>query len=326
AVVTGQTAYLVVMAGSNLGQMYKLDKVQLIIGRGDKAGLRLVDDGISRDHARIVNENGEMMLEDLGSTNGTYCNGTRVTRHSLSEGDKILLGSTTILKFSYQDQLDEAFQRQMSESALRDGLTRAYNKRYFGERLESELNYALRHDGAPVSLIFLDIDNFKRINDVHGHQAGDHVLVQLGALAMSMLGEDDVFARYGGEEFAIIAGGMPVEAAEALAERLRATVEEHRFVFGDAPIPVTISIGVSYAPGLGIANTVDFVARADEALYEPKCIRFGAAPRRGAVRGKAHRPHPVRRREAAAAAHAARRDQAAVNVARLVSARRKPAR
>src|SRR4029079_19838313 len=99
AVVTGQTAYLVVMARSSLGHMTKLDKVQLVIGRGDKAGLRLVDDGISRDHARIVNEDGQMVLEDLGSTNGTYCNGTRVTRQALAEGDKILLGSTTILKF-----------------------------------------------------------------------------------------------------------------------------------------------------------------------------------------------------------------------------------
>ena len=125
-----------------------------------------------------------MVLEDLGSTNGTYCNGARVTRQALSEGDKILLGSTTILKFSYQDQLDEAFQRQMSESALRDGLTRAYNKRYFGERIESELQYALRHD-TPLSLIFLDIDHFKRINDVHGHQAGDTCWSQLATLAMS---------------------------------------------------------------------------------------------------------------------------------------------
>jgi two-component system cell cycle response regulator len=267
--VTGQNAYLVVMAGSNLGEMYKLDKARLVIGRGDKADLRLVDDGISRDHALIANENGQMVLEDMGSTNGTYCNGARVTRQVLSEGDKILLGSTTILKFSYHDQLEEAFQRQMSESALRDGLTRAYNKRYFGERIESEMQYSLRHD-APLSLIFLDIDHFKRINDVHGHQAGDHVLVQLAALAMSMLGEDELFARYGGEEFAVIARGTDATAAEALAERLRTTVEGHRFAFGDAPIPVTISVGISYAPGLGIATSVDFVARADEALYAAK--------------------------------------------------------
>jgi len=277
-----QNAYLVVMAGSNVGEMYKLDKEQLVIGRGDKADLRLLDDGISRDHARVVKDGAEMVLEDLGSTNGTYCNGARVTRQALSEGDKILLGSTTILKFTYQDQLDEAFQRQMSESALRDGLTRAYNKRYLTERIESELQFALRHD-TPVSLIFLDIDHFKRINDVHGHQAGDHVLVQLATLAMSILGEEEVFARYGGEEFAVISRGMEIAAAQALSERIRASVEAHPFVFGDATIPVTISIGVSRAPGPGIATSVDLVARADEALYAAKragrnrvCVAQGA--------------------------------------------------
>ena len=218
-----------------------------------------------------------MVLEDLGSTNGTYCNGERVPRQALSEGDKILLGSTTILKFSYQDQLDEAFQRQMSESALRDGLTRAYNKRYFTERIESELQYALRH-ATPLSLIFLDIDHFKRINDVHGHQAGDHVLVQLATLAMSMLGEDEIFARYGGEEFAVIARGMDVgggarrcpSACAPASRRIRSCSRRRA-------IPVTISIGVSRAPGLGIATTVDLVARADETLYAAK--RGGPQPR-----------------------------------------------
>jgi diguanylate cyclase (GGDEF)-like protein len=262
-------AYLVVMAGSNVGEMYKLDKAQLIIGRGDKAGLRLTDDGISRDHARIVREAGQLILEDMGSTNGTFCNGARVTRQALAEGDKILLGSATILKFSYHDKLDEAFQRQMSESALRDGLTRAYNKRYFGERVESEMQYSLRHN-APLSLIFLDIDHFKAVNDVHGHQAGDQVLTQLATLITSMLGEDEVFARYGGEEFAIIARGMDLARAKVLSERVRASVQAHPFAHEGTALPVTISVGISYAPGLGISTTVDLVARADEALYAAK--------------------------------------------------------
>jgi hypothetical protein len=152
--------------------MFKLDKDRMVLGRGEKADIRLLDDGLAREHAQLTKRGTEVVLEDLGSTNGTYCNGERVERRSLAEGDKILLGSTTILRFTYQDRLDEAFQRQMSESALRDGLTHAYNKRTFIERLEAEFQYALRHD-APVSLIFLDIDHFKRINDVHGHLAGD---------------------------------------------------------------------------------------------------------------------------------------------------------
>jgi two-component system, cell cycle response regulator len=263
------TATLVVLSGSNVGEMYRLEKDQMVIGRGDKVDLRLVDDGISREHARLVKDEGRVVLEDLGSTNGTYCNGQRVQRHPLVEGDKILIGSTTILKFSYQDKLDEMFQRQMSESALRDGLTRAYNKRYFSDRIESEFQYAVRHT-TPLSLIFLDIDHFKKINDAHGHQAGDLVLAQLATLVMSMLGEEETFARYGGEEFAVVARGVDLETATALSERLRAAVEAHPFKFQGTAIPVTISVGVAHAAASGMATSGDLVARADEAMYAAK--------------------------------------------------------
>ena len=262
-------ACLVVLSGSNVGEMYRLEKDQVVIGRGDKVDLRLVDDGISREHVRISKDEGRIVLEDLGSTNGTYCNGQRVERHPLTEGDKILIGSTTILKFSYQDRLDEMFQRQMSESALRDGLTRAFNKRYFNDRIDSEFQYAVRHS-APLSLIFLDIDHFKKINDQHGHQAGDHVLAQLSTLVMSMLGEEETFARYGGEEFAIVARGVELDAAAALSERLRAAVEAHPFTFETTTLAVTISVGVARAPGAGLTSSGDLVARADEAMYAAK--------------------------------------------------------
>jgi diguanylate cyclase (GGDEF)-like protein len=262
-------AYLLVLAGSSVGAMYRLEKDQVVVGRGDKVDIRLVDDGLSREHARLTKEGGQIVLEDLGSTNGTFCNGVKIERHALAEGDKILLGSTTILKFTYQDRLDEAFQRQMSESALRDGLTHAYNKRHFGERIDGELQYAQRHD-TPLSLIFLDIDHFKRINDVHGHPAGDQVLVQLASLISTMLGEDALFARYGGEEFAVIAPGTEVDAAEALAERLRATIAAHAFVYEGTRIPVTVSFGIARAPSPGMASVAEFVSRADEAMYTAK--------------------------------------------------------
>ena len=262
-------AYLVVLAGSNVGEMYKLETDRVVIGRSDRADIRFIDDGISREHVAILKSAGQFVIEDLGSTNGTYCNGERIQRHALAEGDKILLGSATILKFSYQDRLDEAFQRQMSESALRDGLTRAYNKRYFGERLESEIQYALRHT-APLALVFMDIDHFKRINDAHGHQAGDHVLMQLATLVLSALAEDQLLARYGGEEFAIVARGMDRDEALALSERLRAAVEAQPFVYDGVRIPVTVSVGVGSVPGLGVASAGDLVSRADEAMYRAK--------------------------------------------------------
>src|SRR5216683_3036317 len=129
----GNAAYLVVLAGSNVGEMYKVEE-RTVMGRGESAHIRLFDEGISREHAQVVQEPAADGAEE--------------------DKQKILLGSTTILKFSYQDKLDEMFQRQMSESALRDGLTKAFNKRYFTERLESEYLYAVRHD-APMTLLFL---------------------------------------------------------------------------------------------------------------------------------------------------------------------------
>jgi two-component system cell cycle response regulator len=265
-------AYLVVLAGSNVGEMYKVEE-RTVMGRGETVNIRLFDEGISREHAQVVQEavkdGTQNILEDLGSTNGTFCNGARVQRQVLADGDKILLGSTTILKFSYQDKLDEMFQRQMSESALRDGLTKAFNKRYFTERIESEYLYAVRHD-VPVSLLFLDIDHFKKINDVHGHPAGDYVLVELAKVAMGTLRNEDIFARYGGEEFAIISRGTEAAEAAEQAERLRLAVEGHAFTYDGKAISVTISVGVARAPRVGVGTPPEFVAVADETMYLAK--------------------------------------------------------
>ena len=121
-------AYLVVLAGVSAGEMFKITAEKTLIGRGAHVSLRITDDGVSREHCQLLREGDRIMLDDLGSTNGTFCNGVRVDRRELVDGDKIMVGSTTILKFTYQDQLDEAFQRQMYESALRDGLTKVFNR------------------------------------------------------------------------------------------------------------------------------------------------------------------------------------------------------
>ena len=89
----------------------------------------------------------------------------------------------------------------MYEAALRDDLTKAYNKKYFLDRLETEIAYARRHQ-AHLSLLMFDVDHFKRVNDTHGHLAGDYVLAKLAKVASTTVRAGDVFARYGGEEFA----------------------------------------------------------------------------------------------------------------------------
>jgi len=262
-------AYLVVLAGASVGEMYKVDSDKTVIGRGQKAQVRLLDDGISREHAQVVVEGNRIFLEDLGSTNGTFCNGLKVDRRELADGDKILVGSTTILKFTYHDNLDEIFQKQMYESALRDGLTKAFNKKYFTDRLESELTFAIRHQ-SPLVLVMFDIDHFKKVNDTHGHQAGDLVLSEIATLLTGALRAEDVFARYGGEEFAVICRGTDLTQASIVGERMRKSVEKHRFVHEGIPIPVTISVGIAGLPDPAVKDATDLVARADKALYQSK--------------------------------------------------------
>jgi diguanylate cyclase (GGDEF)-like protein len=263
-------ASVVVLAGTNVGEMYRLEGVEVVVGRASNANIRLNDDGISRRHARIFAEGGKYLIEDLGSANGTLVNGLRIGgRHVLEDGDKIRLGPTTILKFGYSDDIEESFQQRMYDAALRDGLTGAYNKKFFLDRLDSELSYSRRHQ-FDLSLLMFDVDYFKRINDTYGHLAGDAVLVKLAKLAAGALRQEDVFGRYGGEEFAILCRGVKLQHAGVLGERLRNTVESSIFEHDGRRYPVTISVGVAAYPTTPVETPFQLIAAADEALYEAK--------------------------------------------------------
>ncbi len=262
-------AYLIVLAGSAVGEMYKISKNETTIGRGSQADIQVIDEGISRRHASIRLDGDRVVVADLGSTNGTFLNGEKVTSQALSDGDKIQVGSTTILKFTFHDSLDENFQRQMYESALRDGLTKAFNKKYFLERLESEFAYALRHKSA-LSLVMFDIDHFKKINDTHGHLAGDQALVALSTLIATTIRKEDVFARYGGEEFAVICRGVDLAGAHQFGERIRSRVEALTLDYNGTAIRMTISVGVSAVADVGIREMLELVGIADDALYQAK--------------------------------------------------------
>ncbi len=261
--------HLLVLTGSNFGQMYRVEDGETFLGRGQNATIRLNDDGISRRHARLVQEGGKVVIEDLKSSNGTLVNGAAVTEQVLADGDKIRLGSTTILKFTYNDRLDESFQQQIYDAALRDALTKAYNRKYFLDQLETEIAYARRHR-TPLSLVMFDVDHFKRINDTHGHLAGDYVLTKLAKISMATVRTEDIFARYGGEEFCVICRGVPLPSAGTLGERLRVVVESTIFDHEGTNIPVTISVGVAAHPDIQVENAAQLIAGADEALYEAK--------------------------------------------------------
>ena len=169
-----------------------------------------------------------------------------------------------------QLQLDEInrLQAALQEQAVRDGLTGLYNRRYLDEMLEREVSRA-RREGIPLSLVMLDIDHFKRVNDTYGHQAGDEVLKILAATLMADIRTEDMACRYGGEEFLILLPNMPLAAALTRAEAWREAVEALCIVHGDFPIRFTISLGVAAYPDHG--KTPDDLTRcADQALYRAK--------------------------------------------------------
>jgi two-component system cell cycle response regulator len=261
-------AYFIVLTGANAGEMLRVEADETVLGRSPSANLRINDDGVSRKHARVVQANDGVVIHDMGSANGTLVNGEMVVDPvTLKDGDKIQIGSTTILKFTYNDDLDESFQQKMYDAAQRDGMTKIFNKRYFLERIESELAFAKRHK-TPCSLLMFDVDHFKKINDIHGHLAGDAVLIKLAALVGSAIRTEDVLARYGGEEFAVICRGLNVANAATFGERVRGLIEGAVFDFEGKMIPVTISVG---AAAMGESQTVsEWISIADAALYEAK--------------------------------------------------------
>jgi diguanylate cyclase (GGDEF)-like protein len=254
--------------GPNAGRVVSLRSEQLTIGRSPRADLHLAEEGVSRKHARLCWVDGAYILEDLGSQNGTFVAGKPVTAVQLRQGDLVRVGPVATLRFCWMDDHQKNLLEELYESSVRDPLTGAFNRRHFAERLEAELAYAKRHE-TQLSLLLLDIDYFKKINDQYGHLEGDRVLRELTRACDLSLRTEDTFARYGGEEFAVLLRGVPLLGAVRAAERLRAAIAEHVFV-GNPRLSVSVSIGCASLECLEAASAGGLIHVADQRLYEAK--------------------------------------------------------
>jgi diguanylate cyclase (GGDEF)-like protein len=215
------------------------------MGRGADTDLPIVHSHVSRKHAKItIDSKGAAVLEDLGSSNGTFVNGSRIQRQKLKEGDNVQLGSGTILKFSYQNEVEQEVQQELADRAIRDGLTGIYTEQYLVDRIGNEYAYALRHK-TDLALLLFAVDDFKNVKEAHGASARELVFKELAALIKHALRAEDVFARYGKTGFAILTRGIPDAGALVVAQRLRRAIKSHNFVFQDTQIPITISIGMA---------------------------------------------------------------------------------
>ena len=158
----------------------------------------------------------------------------------------------------------------LERQTLSDPLTGLFNRRYLDSRLTQEVTGSSRY-GLPLSVLMLDIDHFKQINDGHGHQVGDQVLVSVGKIVAEELRKSDVLVRYGGEEFLVITPNTPQQGAADVAERIRKRIESHDFKFPNQPnaIRATVSIGVARL-GDGISTAEQLINAADKNLYRAK--------------------------------------------------------
>ena len=174
-----------------------------------------------------------------------------------------------VMKIEFKDKSEEAFDRALYEAATIDPLTKISNRRNFFDRSLGELALA-RRNNYYVHTIMVDADHFKRVNDTWGHQCGDMVLKEIARILSEEKRECDLLARYGGEEFLLLLAGIGPEDARKSAERLRASIERHRFSWKDTVIPVTISLGLCTRQGEEIPKIEEMIAESDRMLYTAK--------------------------------------------------------
>ena len=254
--------------GANLGKRRDINDDSIVIGRGEECDITVDDPSVSRKHLRIFKEQKIFYAEDLGSTNKTYINEEEIqgTRR-LENGDRVKIGNT-IFKFISSQDMEAEYYDQLYQFSIKDGLTGLFNRKSFDDKLESEFSRSKRY-GHSLSMVMIDIDFFKKVNDTYGHLAGDAVLTNLSKLFGRYFRSVDYIARYGGEEFAIILPETPINGAVLTTERIRMAVSNNEVFVNQHKISVTISAGIAeYLPNM--TNRDQLIDAADKKLYEAK--------------------------------------------------------
>ncbi len=259
---------LVAYAGVALGRVFSLAPGDQLVGRAPDVAVALHDSEVSRQHARLRLEGGQVQVVDLGSTNGTRVNGALILGPTqLQVGDLLEIGSH-VLKLVFLDPLERAFHETLLDQSTKDPLTGLANRGSILAEFQNRFGLSLRYD-RPLAVVICDLDHFKKVNDTHGHSVGDHVLRVFGERLLTTLRETDLAGRIGGEEFIIVLPETDLTGARPFAERLLQAI---------AAAPITLVSGkVEVTCSLGIAERTDFdldagqlLARADAALYQAK--------------------------------------------------------
>jgi diguanylate cyclase (GGDEF)-like protein len=257
-------------ANQLLGTRYRFRPgTTVVLGRSKAADVSLPDiSAISRQHASLTYRVESVILEDLGSTNGTFVNDVRIEEPTvLKSGDRFQIGAVHF-KFLQGRDVENAYHEAIHDMMVRDGLTQVSNKRKFEEEAVREVARARRY-GRPLSLLLIDVDRFKSINDEHGHLCGDYVLKEVVRLVGDFFRKEQTFARVGGDEFAVLTPEARIDGAKILGERLRNRVATHEFSYAGTPFRVTCSFGIAELDP-AMKSPQELYEAADKALYRAK--------------------------------------------------------
>jgi diguanylate cyclase (GGDEF)-like protein len=255
--------------GPTMGCRYPLSDRLLVIGRGDDCDIRLTDHSVSRKHARIEPTAEGYFVTDQNSTNGTFVNDKQLENpRLLQDGDYLRVGNC-LYRYLAGGNIEAEYHEEIYRLTILDGLTQIHNARYLNEFLEREVVRSQRH-ARPLSLLALDIDRFKALNDSLGHLCGDFILRELADVIRLNVRQEDLFARCGGEEFVLVLVETTKEGAVLVAERVRSAIAKHQFRFEATPITLTISVGVASTIGDADLSANALRKVADEKLYEAK--------------------------------------------------------
>lgn len=260
---------LFVLRGTDAGLRIPLTKSTVTMGRTIDADLVFHDEQISRRHAAISRDpqTEKYYLTDLGSTNGTYLNDKPIDREELRDGDKIFVGGT-ILKFMLQDEVESESGEIVDRLMFQDDLTGLVVKRRFYKDLELRI-LAAGVQKAALSVLMLDMDGLKLVNDTHGHQMGAFVISEVGKILGTICNPIGQACRFGGDEFIAYLLNTGKDDSVQVGERICREVRDHVFTRDGVSLRVSISVGVATFPDDGKSLEV-IVRTADEALYRAK--------------------------------------------------------
>jgi diguanylate cyclase (GGDEF)-like protein len=261
---------LVAYAGAALGRVFPLAPGEMILGRAPDAAVALLDSEVSRHHARLRLVAGGLEVVDLDSTNGTRVNGDLLQAPVLLRGGDRLEVGGHVFKLVFLDPLERTFHETMLDQSTRDPLTGLANRGSILAEFQNRFGLSLRYD-RPLSVVVCDLDHFKRVNDTHGHGAGDFVLHCFGEQLLSILREADLAGRIGGEEFIVILPETDLSGARPFAERLRKAIAAMPVPLPSGRLSITCSLGISERTAADL-DAGQLLARADSALYEAKAI------------------------------------------------------